>query len=708
MVQEAKAERPGDALLLNAALETIPFGFCVWSSDFTLVMWNRHYLDIYGFPARAIRQGMSLFEVVELSCRLGNHPDTDPKGFFEAYAAELTGNRSGLRVVNLEETAGGRTLETSHVYAPGLGWVVTHEDVTDEIARADMMAESKRELARQYGLLDAAINNISHGLSMFDKDFRLMASNAEFARMYALPPELTRPGTAFRDILEYRRKVGRHAPEDIDAYIAERRRVMRNGRFVNEIAKMADGTYISFRHQPLEGGGMVTTHEDITGQLATEAQMRHLATHDALTDLPNRALFREDVEQSCAGLGSGRSFSLLLVNLDNFKFVNDSEGHETGDKVLQAVASRLKETVGGEGLVARLGGDEFAVLAPGISDPAAVADLARTILTGLDAPFRFGRKPVRLRASVGMAVAPGDGQNADTLMSNADLALIKAKEEEPGTYRFFESGMDAKFRRRRLLETGLRDALSNKELALHFQPLISALTGAVVCAEALLRWDHPELGSIAPAEFIPVAEDTGLIVPLGAWVIETACHTAAGWAEDVKVAVNLSPLQFTRAGLLETVWGALMASGLSAGRLELEITESLLLKDSAANIEMLHALRGLGVGIALDDFGTGYSSLSYLRAFPFDKIKIDRSFMTDIAARPENRAILAAMIGLGKSLGMETVVEGIETAEQLSIVTREGCSQIQGFYYSPPVDAETFAGLIGADGLRLRSVRRSG
>jgi diguanylate cyclase (GGDEF)-like protein len=708
MVHTPKSQPTGEALLLDIALETIPFGFCVWSSEFKLVMWNRHYLDIYGFSARAIRQGMSLMDVVALSCKLGNHPDTDPRDFYDAYTAELLGNKSGMRAVNLELTASGRTLETSHVYAPGLGWVVTHEDVTEEIARADMAAERKRELEQQFALLDAAINNISHGLSMFDSEFRLVTSNAEFARMYGLPPELLRPGTPFRDILSHRQKVGRHAPGDIDGYIADRARIMENGKFVSEVVKMSDGSFISFRQQPLKGGGMVTTHEDITEQLAAEARMRHMATHDALTDLPNRSLFRETVDEACKSDGKSQHFALILINLDHFKTVNDSDGHEMGDKVLRRIAERLKQVVGGKGTVARLGGDEFAVLARGLSDPHAAADLGSRIVLDLGEPVSIGRKKISIGASVGIAVAPGDGQNADVLINNAELALLKAKAEGRGTYHFFESGMDARLQRRRALETGLRTALARGQLSLNFQPLVSPGTGTVLCAEALLRWSHPELGTVSPAEFIPVAEDAGLIVGIGAWVLETACRAAAGWPDDIHVAVNLSPLQFAREGLVETVAGALAASGLPAGRLELEITESLLLEDSAANLETLHGLRNMGIGIAMDDFGTGYSSLSYLRAFPFDKIKIDRSFMIDIAAKPENRAILKAMLGLGKSLGMETVVEGVETEDQLAIARAEGCSQIQGYYYSPPVDAEAFVSLLDNDGWRVATVRRAG
>lgn len=686
--------RSGEALLLDAALQTIPFGFCVWSGNFTLVLWNQHYLDIYGFPASAVRRGMSLREMVDLSIAQGNHPGSDPQHFYDEYTRQLLANRSGMRAVAHEMIAGMRTLETAHVYAPGLGWVVTHEDVTEEIARSDMMDARKRELQHQYSLLDATINNISQGLSMFDGAMRLVTCNSSYAAMYGLPPELVRPGTRYEDILDYRLATGLHPPIDRDAFLAERLRIANSSTGMSEVIKTARGAYLSLRHQPLKGGGVVTTHEDITGQLAVEARMRHMATHDPLTDLPNRALFREELEKAFRSAAPGRLLALLAINLDHFKAVNDSTGHAVADKVLRKVAQRLVEIAGPEGMTARLGGDEFAIVLPGLAEPCMAAERARAIVMALSDPFVFGKKSIRLSASVGIAVAPGDARGADTLMNNADLALARAKAEGRATYHFFETGMDAALQRRRTLEAGLQGALDSGALTLAFQPLIDIASGQVAAAEALLRWSHPALGPVSPAEFIPLAEDSGLICAIGEWVLRSATQAAAAWPDPVHVSVNLSPIQFTRGDLVSVVRDALQASRLDPSRLELEITESLLLRDSADVLATLHTLRGLGVKIAMDDFGTGYSSLSYLRAFPFDKIKIDRSFMSDVAIKADSRAILKAMIGLGNSLGMVTVAEGVETAEQMAIVTAEGCTQVQGFFHSPPIDVAALSALI--------------
>jgi diguanylate cyclase (GGDEF)-like protein len=497
--------------------------------------------------------------------------------------------------------------------------------------------------------------------------------------------------------LEHRRKTNKHAPVDRNAYRSERHEILKGGRFVREVVKMANGTFLSLRHQPLSGGGLVTTHEDITDQLAAEARMRHMATHDALTDLPNRGLFREELETALNGLEKGKQPALLVVNIDHFKAVNDSEGHTIGDKVLREIAERLSETVGPRGIVARLGGDEFSVLMPSVVVPHEAADLARSIVKAIGEPIVFGRKSIKLSTSIGIAVAPGDGKTTDAVMNNADLALLRAKSEGRGTYHFFETGMDATLQRRRTLETGLRDALANDGLSVVFQPIVSLQTNTIVAAEALMRWDHPELGPVSPVEFIPIAEETGSIHAIGRWILHAAIRAAAQWPDHVRVAVNLSPIQFKSPDLMATIKAALKAANLDASRLELEITESLLLENSQANLDLLLAVRGLGVRVAMDDFGTGYSSLSYLRAFPFDKIKIDRSFMADVATKADSRAILGAMISLGNNLGMTTVAEGVETAEQLAVVRAEGCTQVQGYFFSPPIDGDAMLAMLDAE-----------
>jgi diguanylate cyclase (GGDEF)-like protein len=445
-------------------------------------------------------------------------------------------------------------------------------------------------------------------------------------------------------------------------------------------------------------GGWVSTHEDITEQRQNEARIHHLARHDALTDLPNRAEFLEEMARAEAGLQRGEMAAVLYIDLDHFKAVNDTLGHAVGDEVIKQAAVRLWGTTRETDILARLGGDEFSLLLRPLDNPQDAAKIAERIVKAIAAPFLIQGHHILIGASVGIAMAPGDGEAADTLMKNADLACYKAKSEGRSAYHFFESGMDADLQKRRVIEAGLRLALARDELRLVFQPLVGLEENRVTCLEALLRWRHPELGDVPPAEFIPIAEETGLIVQIGEWVLRHACQAASRWPADVRVAVNLSPIQFKNRRLGELVRAALAEARLPPTRLELEITESLLLAETEQTLATLHALRALGVRISMDDFGTGYSSLSYLRSFPFDKIKIDRSFMRDLETRGDSLAIIKAVIGLGHSLGMSTTAEGVETEEQLEAVREQGCNEVQGFLFSPPLEPSQVLSLLAREG----------
>ena len=697
--------RTANELLLDAALHSVPYGFCVWSPDFKLVMWNTHYLEIYGFPASKIKKGMTLEAVVKLSARLGNHPDQSPDEFLAAYKKELLNNRGGARSKVRELVEGGRTLETAHVFSPGLGWVVTHEDVTEEIASTEIVQKRKRELERQNLRLDAAVNNISQGLCMYDPKGRLVICNEPYQRIYNLPEHLLKPGTKLDDILVYLFEQGMHAGADRDEYISWRREVIARGEHAKNIHEL-DGRIIMMQHHPMKDGGWVTTHEDVTEQRQQEERIRHMARHDALTQLPNRVQFLEEMASAEAAIERGEKVAVLCIDLDHFKGVNDTLGHSLGDKVLQQASARLWGTTRENDVLARLGGDEYALLLRDIDDPAGAATIAERIVKVMGQPFSIEGHQVGIGASVGIAVAPQDGETADELMKNADLALYKAKNEGRSTFHFFEAGMDAAIQKRRSIEQGLRLALARNELRLVYQPLVGLKENRVTCLEALLRWDS-ERGTVSPAEFIPVAEETGLIVPIGEWVLREACHQASQWPDHVRVAVNLSAVQFKNKRLYETVEAVLRETGLKPTRLELEITESLLLNDNEPTLKTLHRLRALGVRISMDDFGTGYSSLSYLRSFPFDKIKIDRSFMLDLKSKGDSLAIIKAVIGLGHSLGMSTTAEGIETEEQLAAVREQGCNEVQGFLFSPPVSAEAVTDMLDKEAARPKLRRVS-
>jgi diguanylate cyclase (GGDEF)-like protein len=686
------------ALLLDAALENIPYGFCVWSSQFRLVMWNRHYLDIYAFPADRIYKGISLEDVVELSSQLGNHPDQTSQQFLNAYKKELRNNRGGARAKTRELLSGGRTIETAHVYSPGLGWVVTHEDVTEELASSEIVQRRKHELERQNIRLDAAVNNISQGLCMFDARRRLVICNAPYTRMYGLPEELVKPGTPLDDILIYLFEHGMHAggADTGDDYRKWRHRVIDRGEFEKSILEYGTVT-ILMQHHPMKDGGFVSTHEDITEQRQQEARIEHLARHDALTELPNRIQFLEEMAASEPAIERGEKIAVLCIDLDHFKSVNDMLGHAIGDRVLKQASARIWGTTRETDLLARLGGDEFCLMLRPLDRPGDAAMIAERIVKTMTQPFTIDGHQISIGASVGIAIAPQDGTNTDVLMKNADMALYRAKSEGRSTYHFFEKDMDAAIQRRRLLEAGLRNALPGNELRVVYQPLVALKENKVSCFEALLRWTHEGI-AISPAEFIPVAEETGLIVAIGDWVLREACRTAMSWPVPARVAVNLSAVQFKNKRLFETVHAVLSETGLPPTRLELEITESLLLRDNEQTLHTLHRLRAMGVRICMDDFGTGYSSLSYLRSFPFDKIKIDRSFMRDLDSRGDSLAIIKAVIGLGHSLGMSTTAEGVETEEQLRAVREQGCNEVQGFLFSPPLEAAQVAPLLAKEG----------
>ena len=425
-----------------------------------------------------------------------------------------------------------------------------------------------------------------------------------------------------------------------------------------------------------------------------EREIIHVGLHDGLTDLPNRKLFVEQLNLKVGRLRDDEKLMVIYADLDDFKVVNDTLGHPSGDALLREVADHLRENLP-DALVARLGGDEFAIkvmLDEASESPAAVAEKVQNYF---ERSVMIDGQQAECTASLGIAIAPGDGADGVTLMKNADLALYRAKSEGKSTYQFFEPELDAQARLRRQTELDLRNALRDGGFELNFQPLYSLAEEKMTGFEALIRWNHPERGKVSPAEFIPLAEETGLILPIGDWVIREACRQAAQWPEEISVAVNISPKQFTTPGLANTILQALSSSGLEPNRLELEITESIFISDVERTLSTLHSLRNLGVRIALDDFGTGYSSLSYLRSFPFDKVKIDRSFVEDLATGGNAHAVIRAITTLADALGMDTLAEGVEADEQLEVLRREGCRYIQGFLFSKPVAGDQVFDLLG-------------
>ncbi|MCL2716966.1 MAG: EAL domain-containing protein [Alphaproteobacteria bacterium] len=532
--------------------------------------------------------------------------------------------------------------------------------------------------------LQAAVASMPIGLSMFDDCERLIICNDALRHIYRLPADSCRPGSLFADIFhlcEVFRNSSHDFFQDYQNAVAES---AASRRSVTGLVELPEGRTISVTVQALEGGGWVSIHEDITERRRSEERIAHMARYDALTDLPNRVLFREQIEEAFKHLRASESVAMIYLDLDRFKDVNDSLGHPVGDALLRQVADRLLKCVEGRGTAARFGGDEFAVLQTGVTDPRSVIALAQEVLDAISAAYDVDGNGILIGACAGISLGPADGDRPDLLIRNSDLALYSAKAESRGTFRFFNQQMNDRLQKRRMLEEELRAALDGEQFELHYQPVIDIGCNEVTGFEALLRWRHPVRGVVLPGEFIALAEESGLIVRLGAWVLRQACCDAMSWPESVTIAVNLSPSQFKNPNLLQDVIRALAVSRLPASRLELEITEGVLLANTEATLSLLNTLRSFGIRIAMDDFGVGYSSLSYLRKFPFDRIKIDGSFIQSMAEDASSMAIIRAVRGLSGDLSIAVTAEGVETDEQVEQLREEGIGAIQGNVFSGP------------------------
>ena len=530
-------------------------------------------------------------------------------------------------------------------------------------------------------LLQTVLNNMSQGVLMFDPETRLIFCNKRYIELYGLSQEIVKPGCSLRDLLRHKIERGSFSG-DPDEYTARLAEGIAEGKTFNNIVNLPDGRAVSVVNKPVADGGWLATHEDVTERQRSEERIAHMARHDALTDLPNRVLLLEQLNHEIKRVKRGECLAVLCLDLDQFKSVNDALGHHIGDELLKLVGERLRGCTRELDIVARMGGDEFAIIMTQMDQAADAATLSKRIRDSVIRPYQVEGHQIVTDISIGISVAPMDAVESDELLRNADMALYDAKADGRGTFRFFEPEMNTRMKVRRELEMDLRKALASEQFQLYYQPLVVLETNEVNGFEALLRWNHPARGLVSPVDFIPIAEETGLIVPLGEWVLKAACAEAVNWPEHIKVAVNLSPAQLNSRNLVSMVTAALHESGMPPRKLQLEITESVLLQNTFTTLATLHELRKMGVQIALDDFGTGYSSLSYLRSFPFDKIKIDRSFIQDLSNGAEPLAIVNAVAGLAKCLNMTSTAEGVETQQQMEVLQAIGCTEMQGYLFS--------------------------
>jgi diguanylate cyclase (GGDEF)-like protein len=664
------AERRSAQARLADALESSQEGIVVVDADGRIALANAQAANYLAISPQSLKPGTPLCDVRSAMNYSGN-------------AKDILDRQAGDPPVTRDiQLADRRWIRLSHSATGDGGFIVVCSDVTHSKAQKERLSEINIRL-------DAALDNMSQGLCMFDAEGRLQVINRRFFEIFNLPHERC-AGDLIDDIFRRSVAIGNHVGMTADELVAQQRDFMKRGNDETCYCELTGGRVVACVYRSMANGGWVATYEDVTERRRSEAKILHMARHDALTNLPNRVMFRESLEQA---LQAGEKFAVLYVDLDRFKGVNDTLGHPVGDALLCTVTKRLQMATRGSDTVARLGGDEFAIVQIG-GDPTAAGELASQIITSLSEPINALDNHVVIGASIGIAISPVDGVGADQLLRNADMALYQAKSDGRGKYHFFESDMDAKVQARHNLEQDLRRALESGEFELYYQPIINLATGRVSAMEALLRWKHPERGMVAPLEFIPLAEEIGLIIPLGDWALNQACREASNWPGGLRVAVNLSAVQFRHPTLSLSVAAALSNTGLSPQRLELEITETIVLQEDRAVKETLHQIRSLGVKISMDDFGTGYSSLSYLRSFPFDKIKIDRSFIQELGKKQDCTAIVRAVTHLGNSLGITTTAEGVENTAQLEILKAEGCTEVQGYLFSPPVPATEITALL--------------
>jgi diguanylate cyclase (GGDEF)-like protein len=659
---------------LHQAFSHMSQGLCVFDANERLIVCNERYLSIYGFDRTVIKPGISYREILDYAVKHEKHINVKSEELYARCIGLIRTQKPASHRLHLSD---GRVVETTFRQMADGGWVAVHEDVTVRIREQNALHE--RNL-----LLDATLENMAHGLCAYDCDLRLILANRSYLEIYGLSADDARPGVTLLDLMRASIDRGIHVPGiTAEQMFADYKRRLIERKESVLYRELADGRIVAVRHRPMSNGGWVGTYEDITERRRFEAHIAKLARLDTLTELPNRLMFREQMDASLARIDAKQPIAILCVDLDNFKSVNDTLGHFVGDKLLESVGTRLRSAINESDIIARLGGDEFAILHR-VGEPGSAARLARNLIESMSEQMFIEGHEINIGLSAGIVIAPEDGIECDQLMRCADLALYRAKAEGRNTYRFYKPEMSERMQSRHLLELDLRRALQAGEFSLVYQPLVTLATNELAGMEVLMRWTHAKRGAVSPEEFIPVAEDTGLIAPFGAWVLHEACTEAARWPDQIRVAVNLSPAQLRDRGFIANVKRTLAETGLPPRRLELEITERVLMQKDEAVLAMLHQLRSYGIRIALDDFGTGYSSLNYLRSFPFDRIKIDRSFTADTHRSRGGGAIIQAIATLGASLGIETTAEGVETSEQLDAMRRAGCTEVQGFLLSRP------------------------
>ncbi|MGY8632194.1 PAS-domain containing protein [Bradyrhizobium sp. 14AA] len=673
LLAENSAELKRINTRFDVAISNMSQGLCLFDAEKNLVISNSRYQQMYDLPDELVRPGTPLQRILQYYADRG---EPDQNLTLNQHLQKMPGQR--LQDYQLKDN---RQVLIQRKPLPDGGWVATHEDVTEQRRGERMLAEKAAELQAINIRFDAALNNMSQGLCMFDAEQKVVVSNARYAQIYRLGRDQIKPGTSLAEILELRREQGTHfADVASDVYRTQ------NVKLSSEIRELADGRVIAIARHMMHDGGWLTTHEDITDRARNEKRIAFLAQHDLLTGLANRAVFSEKLEEAAARLARhGTTFTVLMLDLDRFKAVNDRLGHAAGDQLLVDVARRLQSSLRDTDVLARLGGDEFAIIQENERDQSEGAiGLALRIIGLIEQPFDLGGNQVSVGTSIGIAFAPEHGSDAESLLQKADVALYAAKSAGRNDYRIFQSEMTASADTKKSMEVELRRAMARDEFELHYQPVIDARTRAISGVEAFVRWHHPSRGVLAPDQFLRVAEQAGLAVPLGEWILQQACLEAAALPPHLKLAVNVSAIQLHKGNFFDVVLCALVETGLSPERLELEIPSAALLDRNSGAQLTIRQLKNLGVAIVLDDCGIGYSAANFLQGFPFDKIKIDRSIVQGCATRRDCTAAVASAVALASGLDIRTVAKGVERPEQLDSLLAAGVDYVQGYLLGRP------------------------
>jgi diguanylate cyclase (GGDEF)-like protein len=668
----AELKRANDRF--DIAISNMSQALCLFDADKRLVISNSRYQEIYRLPDELVRPGTPLNRILQFYEDRGDFGVVNIDHYSQVISAEQK---------QTYEPIDGRKISIHRKPLPDGGWVATHEDITEQKRGEQLLAEKAAELEAINLRFDVALNNMSQGLCMFDAEQKVVVSNARYSDIYHLSRDQIKPGTTLAQILEYRREKGTHF-----AGVAESTYLTQNVRKGKEVQELADGRVIAIARHMMANGGWLTTHEDITERARNEERITFLAQHDLLTGLANRALFSEKLDDAAKRLKRhGIPFTVLMLDLDKFKNVNDTLGHPAEDQLLVEVAQRLKSSLRDTDVLARLGGDEFAIIQENEKNQneGAIA-LALRIIGLIEKPFDVGGDRVGVGASIGIAFAPEHGTDAEALLQKADLALYAVKSSGRNDYRIFQPELTEAADIQKSMEGELREAISRNEFELHYQPVLDLRTRRICGVEAFVRWHHPSKGLLTADRFLPLAESTGLMVPLGAWILQQACIDAAAWPAHIRIAVNISAVQFSKGNLFDLILCALVDSGLSPERLELEIADTALLqKNQAAHLQTIRQLKNLGVSIVLDDCGAGYWSAGYLTGFAFDKIKIDRSVTQGSASRRDCAAVIASTLALAHGLDIATAAKGVENTEQFDALLAAGVDFAQGHLFGRPV-----------------------